>query len=268
MHKKILKCALIFAFLFSACTRNVPPAPTQDIDAVLTAGFETMVASIFQTQTALWTPFVEATTPAIVPSELPAATTLAPTSTQFYYTISQNSSTPSQTPSPTGTHYTATVNPALLAYGCYNLAFIRDVSIPAGTVLRPGENFTKTWKVANSGTCQWMYRYKLAYLSGDKLGGEPRGIGKVIPEGKWTELSLSLQAPDSTGTYTGYWRFSDLDGNMFGATLSVSIKVGIPTNTPAPPATQTATATPTLSPTSTFTATTTPPVSYPNNLAD
>jgi len=266
MHcKKILERALIFAFLFSACSGNVPPTPTQDIDAVLTAGVETMVASIFQTQTALWTPEVEATTPALIPSEPPATTTPAPTSTQSFFIIAQYSSTPSQTPSPTGTHYTATVNPALLAYGCYNLALVRDVSIPAGTVLRPGENFTKTWKVANSGTCQWMYKYKLAFLSGDRMGGEPRGIGKVIPEGKWTELSLLLEAPNSTGTYTGYWRFADPDGNMFGATLSVSIKVGIPTDTPAPTAIQTATATPTSSPTSTFTATTTPLVSYPNN---
>ena len=258
-YKKIIWGVLIFAFLLFACTGNVPSAPMQNVNAVLTFGVETLVASVFQTQTAMWTPAVESTISAIIPSEVPVITSPAPTSTPIYYAVVQNAATPSQTPSPTGTHYTATVAPVLLAYGCYNLTFIRDVSIPDGTVLRPGESFTKTWKVMNSGTCQWMYKYKLAFLSGDKMGGESRGIGKVIPEGKWTELSLSLDAPDSTGTYTGYWRFSDPDGNMFGATLSVSIKVGIPTDTPAPTSTLTATATPTPSPTPIFTSTVEPP---------
>jgi hypothetical protein len=264
-RKNTLWSVLIFALLLCACAGNASTAPAQDVNTVLTFGVETLVASVFQTQTAMWTPAVESIAPAIVPSEPPVATLLVATSTPIYYAVVQSAGTPSQTPSPTGTYYTATVDPALLAYGCYNLALIRDISIPDGEVLRPGENFTKTWKVANSGTCQWLYKYKLAFLSGDKMGGEPRGIGKVIPEGKWTELSLSLKAPDSTRTYTGYWRFADPDGNMFGATLSVSIKVGIPTDTPAPTSTPTATPTPTLSPTSTFTATTEPPVSYPNN---
>ena len=250
---------LIFTLLLCACTGNTPSAPAQDINAILTFGVETLVASVFQTQTALWTPAVESITPAIIPSEVPVATSPAPTLTPIYYAIVQRAATPSLTPSPTGTHYTATVDPALLANGCYNLTFIRDVSIPDGTVLRLGEDFTKTWKVMNSGTCQWMYKYKLAFLSGDRMGGEPRGIGKVIPEGKWTEIPLSLKAPDSTGRYTGYWRFADLDGNMFGATLSVSIKVGIPTDTPAPTSTLTTTATPASSPTPTFTSTVEPP---------
>ena len=43
----------------------------------------------------------------------------------------------------------ATVNP------CFNLLWIKDVTIPDGTQLKAGESFTKTWLVQNIGGCAW-----------------------------------------------------------------------------------------------------------------
>jgi hypothetical protein len=67
--------------------------------------------------------------------------------------------------------------------------------------------------------------YHLVHASGDKMGGSPGRLGKVIPPGKWTTLSVNLTAPNKEGTQTGAWRFSDQGGTPFGASLPVSITV-------------------------------------------
>jgi hypothetical protein len=112
-----------------------------------------------------------------------------------------------------------------LASGCNNLRLIRDVTIPPGTVLKPRELFQKTWQVENNGTCDWVFLHHLTFVGGDQMAGEDTRLRKVIPPGKWTQISVDLEAPNREGTYTGYWRFADPDGNVFGTTLTVSIVV-------------------------------------------
>jgi hypothetical protein len=257
--KRIL-CLFLFTILLTACGGNSDVGPTTDVDFVLTSGVETMVASFFGTQTALYTPPVATDAPIPLPSPVDTPTlvsTLVPSSTPLtiYYTATANTSTPS----PTGTIYTATVDPDSLAVGCNNLALIYDVTIPDGTIFHPGDVFTKTWKVENNGTCDWEYAYRLSFSGGDQLSGVNRRLAKTIVPGKWTEISVKLEAPRPEGTYTGYWRMADAEGNMFGTTLSVTIKVKKPqadTQTPQPTAIPTDTVVPTD--TSTPTATPTP----------
>jgi hypothetical protein len=149
---------------------------------------------------------------------------------------------------------TATVNPSLLAVGCNNLAFIRDVTIPAGTVIKKNQDFTKTWKVQNTGTCNWMYQYGLVLLSGDRYGGKDTKIQRLVTVNDWSEVSVNMTAPNKPGKYTNYWRMTDLNGVMFGATLSVSFVVAEPpTQTAAPTITKTS------APVPTFTNTSPPP---------
>jgi hypothetical protein len=57
------------------------------------------------------------------------------------------------------------------------------------------------------------------------MGGGPERLEKIIPPGKWTQISLGLEAPKDEGTYTGTWRFADQDGIVFGSNLTVSIVV-------------------------------------------
>ncbi|MCC6261495.1 MAG: hypothetical protein IT311_11595, partial [Anaerolineales bacterium] len=180
----------------------------------------------------------------VTPATLtPTATeTKFPTPTQFaVQTMSVNTLTPTLlfytftpgTPTVTGTLPTATVNSDALAHGCSNLSFIRHVNYPDGTVMQPGQYFTKTWKVQNTGTCDWKFLYRLAFLSGPNLEPSYRTLGRLVHPGGWAELSVDLTAPTQPGTHTGYFRFSD-GTNMFGATLSVTIKVEGPANTPNP----------------------------------
>ncbi|HEX6270772.1 MAG TPA: NBR1-Ig-like domain-containing protein [Anaerolineales bacterium] len=219
---------LVFlAAILTSCGGQVPASPTPDVNAILTSAIGTVAQSFFQTQTAFVPPATETFTPTIIPTAtytplvLPTAT-IVPTQVIIISTPVPNFTF---VPSPTGTQYTPTVNPSTLGVGCNNLRLIRDVTIPAGTVLKPGEAFTKTWQVENNGTCDWVFLYQLVFVSGESMGGKSTSLGKIIPPGKWTQISVGLEAPRKEGTYTGQWRFADQGGNVFGSTLTVSIEV-------------------------------------------
>jgi len=48
--------------------------------------------------------------------------------------------------------------------------FIADISIPDGTTLQAGEQFTKTWRFQNTGKTTWTTEYAIQYLEGNLLG--------------------------------------------------------------------------------------------------
>jgi len=226
MHnaRKSFILILLAGFLIASCAGQNPSVPTADVETILTAGVGTFAAAIFQTQTAIAppatvTPTVTSTATATVATPIPLSSPTA-TATQLVFVAPLITFTPAITGTP------PTANPTTLASGCNNLLLIRDETVPAGTVFKPEEHFTKTWKVANTGTCNWVFLYHLVFISGDDVGGrDPARLGKVIEPGKWTQLSVDLRAPKAPGKYTAYWRFADQAGNVFGSTLGVSIEV-------------------------------------------
>lgn len=257
---------LLLASLVVACGGNANAEPTTDINSALTAGVGTIVASFFGTQTAQYTPPVDTSTPAPLPTGTSAPTTTVPTlaaspTVQYiYYTPTLGTGTPSLTPSVTGTVLTATVDPASVASGCNNMGLVFSVIDPNRTTFKAGEWFRITWKVENTGTCNWIHSYRLVFSSGDQMSGpSQQRLARTITPGNWTEWSLDLQAPNAKGTYTGSWRMTDTDGKAFGVTLPVSIKVGtLPTEPPPPTSAPSATATATGTATGTATSPTSP----------
>ncbi len=228
LNFKIFLAFLLVSVLAVSCGGAEEPV-VEDVDALVTAGVGTMVASFFETQTAAVTPAT--ITPVATLTPLPTFT-LYPTSTPLplpsptiiFYTATFSIPT-SGIPTVTGTLPTATVNSAALANGCNNLAFIRDVNLPAGTVVGKEEEITKTWKVQNIGTCEWKFQYRLAFLSGDDLRASGDYIRKQVAVWDWSEVSISFTSPSKPGTYTSYWRMVDGDGKMFGTTLVVSFVI-------------------------------------------
>jgi len=224
--RKMLFLLLFAGILSTSCAGQNPADPTMDVNEILTAGVGTFAAAIFQTQTAMVppataTPTFTSTATATVATPTPLVSPTA-SATQLIFVAPLITFTPVVT----GTQYTPTANPNSLAFGCNNLLLIRDETVPAGTVYDPEYRFTKTWKVANTGTCDWVYFYHLVFISGDDVGGrDPQRLGRVIEPGKWTQLSVDLRAPRAPGRYTAYWRFADQGGNVFGSTLGVSFEV-------------------------------------------
>jgi len=222
--QKILPYMLLTAILLGSCAGQPPAAATPNVNAIVTDSVGTFVASFFQTQTAMVTPATP--TPLNTPTFIPTSTPLSLPSpiaspTYVYYATSIYLS-------PTGTQYTATANPSTLASGCNNLSLLRTDLDPDTSTYMPEERFTVSWKVANTGTCEWSQRYSVVYASGDKFTTGTTSPNNPIPVGKWTTLSLGMNAPKAPGTYTGYWRLSDGAGKVFGATLGVTIVVKKP----------------------------------------
>jgi hypothetical protein len=220
---KITLFIILVSVLLVSCGGQPPASPTPDMDALLTQSIGTLSASFFLTQTAM---VPSATiTPLATPTPLASSTSLAlpsplPSATQAYF------STSVVYPSVTGTVYTPTTNPSSQGYGCNNLALVRDVTIPSGTEMSAGEKFTKTWQVANTGTCDWLSGYRLVPVSGTKLAEDPVKMNNTpVPPNEWRQVSVTMLAPKDAGTYTQYWQLSDGAGHTFGSTLGVSIVV-------------------------------------------
>jgi hypothetical protein len=102
---------------------------------------------------------------------------------------------------------------------------VTDVTIPDGTLLDPGESFTKTWRLKNSGTCSWTPSYAVVFGTGDSMSGPVTQAltGNVNP-GQTMDISVDLKAPATPGDYTGYWKLRNAAGVTF-ATFYVTIKV-------------------------------------------
>jgi hypothetical protein len=111
---------------------------------------------------------------------------------------------------------------------CNHLVYVADATIPDGTVFDGGEDFTKTWRVQNGGTCKWDEGYKLVYLGGDDeldpVSVNLQGDDFIDP-GATGEVSVDLTAPIANGRYTGTWRMQADNGEYFGQELTLVIEV-------------------------------------------
>jgi hypothetical protein len=188
--------------LLGACgPANADATPTQSVQEIYTAAYQTIIAQQ-ATQLAL--------TP---PTSTLAPPTLAPTLPP---------------PSPAATFAFASSMPG--GGGgvrvCDSSAYVSDVTIPDNSVVSAGKTFTKTWSLLNNGTCTWSTGYKLVYDSGDQMGGATSAVTVAVPAGAVGNVSVSLTAPTTNGTYTGTWRLQNPSGQSFGSFITVVIKVG------------------------------------------
>ena len=56
-------------------------------------------------------------------------------------------------PTPTVTNTPGTVTVTVAPSSCDKAQFIADVTVRDGTIMSPGQTFTKTWRLKNVGTC-------------------------------------------------------------------------------------------------------------------
>jgi hypothetical protein len=211
---------LIIAILaLSACgsAATTVPAPTStpvDISAIFTEAAQTVVAQL------------TAQAPTLTPTPLFTDTPTLPAATEV-------------TPSPT-------------VQQCEGLTFVEDVTIPDNTQMAVNQNFTKTWRVQNTGSCTWITTFYLGFAYGEQMAGQARvPLKSAVAAGQTADLSVSLTVPNKTGKLTGVWSLFDDKGNTIGKNLTVVIDVGVPSSTP----TAGPTATGTLAPSATLTPT-------------
>jgi hypothetical protein len=92
-----------------------------------------------------------------------------------------------------------------------------DITIPDDTEMLPGESFSKTWRLVNSGTCTWTNSYAVVWFSGEDIGvaREQFFINQVAP-GQSIDVSVDMVAPDVAGSYQSNWKLRNQQGNLFG----------------------------------------------------
>lgn len=112
------------------------------------------------------------------------------------------------------------------AVGCNNSVFVSDVTVPDDTVMTPGQSFTKTWKLQNTGSCAWSTSYKVSFVSGNAMGGTTTALVAAVQPGQSGDISVAMKAPTTAGDAIGYWILTNDSGQNFGSTFYVKIKVG------------------------------------------
>ena len=232
------------ALLVTACTAGAPPAPTVDVNAINTAAVATAMGqlSVQFTQTALAAPTstILSTNTAVALATFPPTSTgvagnPAPTTSGALPTVSFNSSSvTSTTPLPGFTPLPSPAAPSgptqSLGDACNNSEFQGDVTIPDGTVLKPGVNFQKVWAVKNTGTCAWDEGYALVYIGGSTPNLDPYDFqfkkgSDFVKSGEGINIGLNLTSPCKPGKYEGTWRMRSDQGIYFGTYLTVRVEV-------------------------------------------
>lgn len=229
---RVLPVLLMIMLILAGCNFGATPAPTQDVNAAITSIAGTTVAQLSAqfTETALANP-----SPTIPPTNTaePSPTTgivtaegASPT-VGTPPTISFNSTAlPGFTALPSPTQIGAT---AALGDECSNNVFEGDVTIPDGSVLKPGQDFVKQWAVRNTGNCTWDDGFSLVFIGGDRAI-DPYDFAFKKPEdfvspGESVNLGIKLTAPLAEGDYQGHWRMRNDKGYYFGTILSVYFTV-------------------------------------------
>ena len=109
---------------------------------------------------------------------------------------------------------------------CKNvMVFMADISYPDGSKVNPGQEFTKTWRLYNNGSCKWYEGYSIEFTDGDYLSGNSALIPQLTIPGTLVEVSMKLKAPQSEGAYTAYYQMRAPDGTFFGPKLTSKIIV-------------------------------------------
>lgn len=211
-HVQIWLFSLLIAVFLVSC--NMPRGEQANQQA--TAEMQTIVAQTLTAQ---------------AQTDQPAPTTAPPTAT------AEETPAPSVTPTETQAP-TATFTPTSTAIPCNRAEFVKDVTIPDGTDFNPGDTFVKTWRLKNTGSCEWTSGYKIIFSSGDQMGGPDAAqlTSGIVSPGGTVDVSVDLTAPDDPGTYRGNWKLRDPNDQVFGiqgtGEFWVEIEVLPPTDTP------------------------------------
>ena len=142
----------------------------------------------------------------------------------------------SPTPEPTNT---PVPTPTATEIPCDRAAFVSDVTVPDGADYAPGDVFTKTWRLKNTGSCSWTSGYDLVFDHGDQMGA-PAAVqltSGTIGQNQNVDVSVQLTAPGSEGRYKGFFKLRNPQSGIFGigANGNVAFWVDIEVIEPAAP---------------------------------
>jgi len=205
MKTRMLIASSFGLLLFSACG-PAQTAPTPDVALIQTSAAQTVMANFTLT--------AAVSTPTLLP---PPSDTALPVNTS-----TPIPGVPSETPTLLPGGVTAT--PILCDHLIFDPATI-DVNVPDNTPMTLGQQFVKTWRVKNDGSCTWGAGYSVIYSYGDQMAGKAQAFNGAVAPGQEVELSVNFTAPTKAGTYLSAWQMANANGKPFPKVIFVKIVV-------------------------------------------
>ncbi|MEV6159385.1 NBR1-Ig-like domain-containing protein [Nonomuraea sp. NPDC052129] len=108
---------------------------------------------------------------------------------------------------------TTSATPAQAASSYDDSAFEQDVTHPDGTVVKTGAEFTKIWRIRNTGTIPWRGRY-LTRLNDTPCRAPKRVEIRVVQPGEPVDIAVRVRASDSPGRCKIFWKMTDETGTQ------------------------------------------------------
>lgn len=194
---------ITLASLLSACGTAAPAQATFDVDAIHTAAAKTVIAEFTQT--------ARAAPPTSAATEIKTATATSDTATQATETATTPPNDPFES-TPTG-------------ITCDDALHVDDVTVPDGTEMTAGQDFVKTWKIRNTGSCAWGTGYSAIFAYGEKMSGVAEPLTTTVAPREEIEISVRFKAPNNAGQFSSTWRMANASNTPFGQNFFVLIVV-------------------------------------------
>ena len=153
---------------------------------------------------------------------LPACGEQAARSTPEYYIPPTLSHLPTPTLVATAT---PTAQPTPTTACTNDLTFVADVTVEDDTEFAPGAEVVKTWRVQNSGSCNWDSEYTIRLVDGSPMGASSTQALYPSRSGADAEITVNFTAPPEAGRISSTWQAYDPQGTPFGQTFFVQIIV-------------------------------------------
>lgn len=121
--------------------------------------------------------------------------------------------------------------------------FVADITIPDGTVVAAGSQFTKVWALQNVGTVAWENRFlqcmddEVSVYAGNgqrlpvAAGLRPAQVRVAVPltqPGETVQVAVDFQAPALPCACVSYWKSVFADGSFcFPGSVGLSVQVRV-----------------------------------------
>jgi len=202
MIRKPIPVLLICLFILTGC--NMPENKSGKTLNV-TQAYQTVEARLTQeiSNRSTNTPAPTPETPQSVPSATALPTTPVTNTQAVSLTATHTASPPPEA--------SAVCDQAAAAYPKI------DITIDDDTRMKPGQAFTKVWRIVNVGSCTWTPDYQVVFFSGEQMGAPANvPLGSTVPPNQSIDISIDMIAPAQAGSHQGNWKIKNTKGNLFG----------------------------------------------------
>ncbi|KAJ1302722.1 hypothetical protein OPQ81_003037 [Rhizoctonia solani] len=108
----------------------------------------------------------------------------------------------------------------------YEAAFIEDRTIVDGQLVSGGAEFSKIWRMRNTGTVAWPKGTTISFVGGHHMTTSYHwAVGGDLSPGQDIDVEVDMKAPEEPGRYHSIWRLKTPEGEAFGSAVWCDIIV-------------------------------------------